>query len=86
MDKIMLKDIQVFGYHGVFEEERKHGQRFFIDIEAFLDLKPAGKADDLEKTVDYAKIYEFVRDINNSNKFRLIERFAYVISRNIVDI
>lgn len=36
MDKILLKDIKLYGYHGVLEKEREIGQYFYIDIEIFL--------------------------------------------------
>ena len=49
-----------------------------------MDLKEAGETDDLEKTVDYSKIYEIIKNINENNKFRLIERFAHIISREIL--
>lgn len=29
MDKIYIKDLEVFAYHGVFKEEKKLGQKFF---------------------------------------------------------
>jgi dihydroneopterin aldolase len=51
VDKIVLKDIRLYGYHGVFPSEREKGQNFYIDVELFLDLGEAGKTDDLEKTV-----------------------------------
>ncbi|NLP14341.1 MAG: dihydroneopterin aldolase [Clostridium sp.] len=84
MDKIVLKDIRLYGYHGVFPSEREKGQNFYIDVELFLDLGEAGKTDDLEKTVDYSKIYDMIKTINENNKFRLIERFAHIISREIL--
>lgn len=84
MDKIMLKDIKLYGYHGVFPEERKNGQYFYIDVEAFLDLREAGQSDELSKTVDYSKLYDIVKKVNVSNKFRLIESFAHIISREIL--
>ncbi|HOM01879.1 MAG TPA: dihydroneopterin aldolase [Acetivibrio sp.] len=84
MDKIILKDMKFYGYHGVFPEEREKGQNFYIDVEAFLDLKKAGETDDLEETVDYSKIYDIIKNINENNKFRLIERFAHIISREIL--
>ena len=84
MDKIVLKDIKLYGYHGVFPSEREKGQFFYIDVEAFLDLKEAGQTDDLEKTVDYSKIDDMIKLINENNKFRLIETFAHKISREIL--
>lgn len=84
MDKIILKNIKLYGYHGVLPKEREEGQKFKIDIELFLDLKKAGESDNLEDTVDYAQVYDIVKRINENNKFRLIEKFANVISQEIM--
>ena len=85
MDKIILKDIVLFGYHGVLQEEKKIGQRFELDIKLYLDLKDAGKNDDLNETVNYAEIYEIAKKINENNKFDLIEAFAEKICEVIID-
>ena len=49
MDKIILSNLGFYGYHGVLEAEKVLGQKFFIDMELFLDTKEAGKTDDLNK-------------------------------------
>lgn len=46
-DSIHLGRIGVFAYHGVYEEEGRLGQRFYISLDLGLDLAPAGAADDL---------------------------------------
>lgn len=84
MDKILLKDIKLYGYHGVFEKEQEVGQYFHINIELTLELKQAGITDELENTVDYSKIYDIIRSINDNNKFRLIESLAHNISGEIL--
>ncbi|MDQ2086380.1 dihydroneopterin aldolase [Herbivorax sp. ANBcel31] len=84
MDSIILKNIKLYGYHGVLSKERESGQYFKIDIELFLDLKKAGESDNLDDTVDYSKVYDIVKRINENNKFRLVERFAHVISQEIM--
>jgi dihydroneopterin aldolase len=84
VDKILLKDIKLYGYHGVFEKEQEIGQYFHINIELTLDLKKAGITDELENTVDYSKVYDIIKNINNNNKFRLIESFAHNISEEIM--
>ncbi|TYQ16841.1 UNVERIFIED_CONTAM: dihydroneopterin aldolase [Acetivibrio alkalicellulosi] len=84
MDKIVLKSIKIYGYHGVLEKERENGQYFYIDTELFLDLKKAGESDELMETVDYSKVYSIIKEINSNNNFRLIERFAHIISREML--
>ena len=61
--KIRLKNIQLFGWHGVADKEKKIGQQFEIDIEAEAQLKSAIQSDDIRQTVDYSKLYETVVDI-----------------------
>jgi dihydroneopterin aldolase/2-amino-4-hydroxy-6-hydroxymethyldihydropteridine diphosphokinase len=53
MDKIHIEELEIFANHGVFQEEKKLGQKFLISVELFLDLSEAGKSDALEKTVNY---------------------------------
>ncbi|MDP4093016.1 MAG: dihydroneopterin aldolase [Bacillota bacterium] len=84
MDKITLKNMKLYGYHGVLPEEQQNGQDFFIDVEMQLDLSPAGVSDSLEDTVDYSMVYNIVKNITENNKFRLIEHLAEVISREIL--
>ena len=41
MDKMYIKDLEVYAHHGVFQEEKVLGQRFLISIELFLSLREA---------------------------------------------
>ncbi|MDF2720161.1 MAG: dihydroneopterin aldolase [Paenibacillus sp.] len=72
MDKMQLSRMQFYGYHGVFPEENKLGQRFYVDLALSLDLSEAGRTDDLDKTVNYAEVYERVKTIVEGRTFRLI--------------
>lgn len=76
MDKIVLNGMQFFGYHGVLPEETRLGQRFYIDVEMFLDLEAAGRSDDLNLTVNYAEAYGKVKEVAEGPPFRLIEALA----------
>ena len=49
MDKILLNEMEFYGYHGVFQEENKLGQRFRVSVELHLDLKKSGQSDLLEQ-------------------------------------
>jgi 7,8-dihydroneopterin aldolase/epimerase/oxygenase len=46
-----------YGYHGVYEQERRDGQRFVVDMELEFDTSIAGKSDQLEDTVNYADVH-----------------------------
>ncbi len=84
MDKIIMKDMQFYGYHGVLAEEQRLGQRFVVDVELFLDLEPAGKSDDLTKTISYADVYRLVEDIITKSKFKLIEAAAEAVAGQLI--
>lgn len=76
MDKIIIKNMKFYAYHGVILAERELGQFFHIDLELYMDLCPAGKSDSLEDTIDYSNVFSLIRKINEDNKFQLIERLA----------
>lgn len=84
MDKIALKNIKFYAYHGVLEKEREVGQNFFIDVEMYLNLEKSGITDNLEDTVDYSNIYDIIKCVTLNNKFKLIEALAHRISDEIL--
>ncbi|HBL40809.1 MAG TPA: dihydroneopterin aldolase [Ruminococcaceae bacterium] len=76
MDKIIIKGLKVFAYHGVNEEETQFGQNFLLDIEAQADLSQAGKTDNLNDTVSYAQMMKTVRRVMTEENNQLLERAA----------
>jgi len=85
MDKIKIERLECYGYHGLLPEENKLGQRFLIDIELGLDLRPAGMDDDLSKSVNYAEVCFAVQDIVENRVFHLIEALAESIATRLLD-
>lgn len=79
-DKITLQQMSFYGYHGALIEENRLGQSFVVDLELYLDLRPAGLSDDLEQTVNYAEVYETVRQEVEETQVKLIERLAHNIA------
>ena len=71
-----LVGMEFFGYHGCMKEERAIGQRFYVDVAMYLDLGPAGKSDDLKKTVNYADVFAEARSIVEGEPFTLLEAVA----------
>ncbi|MEW6572758.1 MAG: dihydroneopterin aldolase [Bacillota bacterium] len=80
MDKIFIEGMAFFGRHGVHPAERETGQRFLVDVTLYLDLSPAGCADDLGKTVNYLDVYQTVGEIVCGRSFQLIETLAETIA------
>ena len=79
MDKIILKEIQFHGYHGVAEAERQLGQKYEVDLELMTDLSAASKTDDLIHTIDYAQVVQLVTEIGSQQSFQLFEALAETI-------
>jgi dihydroneopterin aldolase / 2-amino-4-hydroxy-6-hydroxymethyldihydropteridine diphosphokinase len=84
MDKMYVKDLEVYGYHGVNEEEKRMGQRFLISVELDLDLREAGKSDDLNKTVNYAELCHGLEREFLTEKYDLIEKCAEMLAEYIL--
>lgn len=84
MDKISLRGMAFYAYHGVLGEEKRMGQRFLIDIDLYLDLAAAGETDRLEDTVNYGDVYEKVRHITEGHTYALIEKLAGDINRMLL--
>ncbi len=85
MDKIYINQMEFYGYHGVFPEETKLGQRYVVDVTLETNLKEAGKTDDLDKTINYAEIYEVVKAIVEGPPYKLVEAVAETISEQIIE-
>lgn len=76
MDKIILKQLQFYGYHGLFPEENRLGQRFLVDAELFTSLRKAGKSDDMHDSINYGQAFDIIRQIIEGEPKNLIEAVA----------
>jgi FolB domain-containing protein len=83
-DRIALANMVFQARHGVNEREKLEPQRFEIDVELVLDLRPAGRHDDLERTVDYRGVYDATRRVVESTSFDLIEALAEAIAAEVL--
>ena len=82
-DKIELKNMSFYGYHGVLAAEKKLGQRFEVTVKIFCDLRPAAESDQLEKSLDYARIYREIKEIVEGRPFNLLEALAEAIAARL---
>jgi len=82
---IRLKNARFYAHHGVLDAERSNGGLFEIDAELTCDILEAEAEDNLKKTVDYEKVYAFVKEVVSSKKFYLIESLASRICKSIID-
>lgn len=84
-DRILLEGMVFFGYHGTLPAERELGQRFVVDVELGLDLRPAGLADDLDLTVDYGEVHRQARRVVEGEAVDLVETVAERISASVLE-
>lgn len=83
MYKIILKNMAFFAFHGVLKPEKELGQKFYIDIEVFLNIANPSSTDDINDTVDYSKLYSIAKHFVEDMKFNLIETLAQKIMQEI---
>jgi dihydroneopterin aldolase len=84
MEKIIIKGLKLFAYHGVNPEEKVDGQNFVLDITTELDAQMAESSDNVDNTVSYAKIIKTVRAVFTEKSYDLIETAANVVAMEIM--
>lgn len=62
MGIVALEGMEFFAYHGFYEEERKVGNRFIVDLAVTVDLTQPAQTDKLSQTVNYEVLYKIVKD------------------------
>ena len=73
-----------FAYHGMAPTEKLQGQRFFVDVDLYLDLAQAGEGDDIRSTVDYEGVFRTVKDHVEGKRFHIIEALAEAVARSLL--
>lgn len=75
-DSITITGLTVQANHGVFDFERRDGQRFVIDVTVWLDTTDAAANDDLAKTLHYGELADAVAAAASADPVDLIETLA----------
>lgn len=83
-DRIELRGLRAYGYHGCFDFERSEGQEFVVDITLWLDLTKAAATDDLAATVDYGDLAERAVAVVSGEPRDLIETVAGEIADDVL--
>lgn len=82
---IRIKSIKLFGYHGVYEIEKKTGSTFEFDVDVRL-FDMAGRTDELRETLDYTTILDTVTKISDSRSYNLIETLATDVCSSVINL
>ena len=78
MIAVEVRDLRLFGRHGVHEEERERGQEFLFDVE--LEVGERGRSDRLEDAVDYVLVAQAVQEISDARQYALLEALASAVA------
>lgn len=84
MDKIFIKNFEIFANHGVFQEEKILGQKFILDIELRMSTREAAITSDLSKSVHYGELAHKVESFFKQNTYDLIESAAENVAEFIL--
>ena len=84
---IQVEGINVYGTHGVYEQEKKKGQEFRIDLQIELRENILNfenyKSESFDNSVNYENLVNEVINVSGNNSFDLIETFAYEILNSL---
>ena len=80
---VELASLEIFGHHGVEEQERRQGQSFLYDI--WFDVPERASSDQLKDTVDYREVAACVREVSDGRQFQLLEALAAAVADALVD-
>ena len=76
MDKITIKDLEIYANHGVFPEENVLGQKFLVTAVLHTSTRRAGLTDDLTASVHYGEVSHLIKKIVTENTWKLVEKIA----------
>lgn len=81
MIAVEVRDLRVFGRHGVHAEERERGQDFVFDVA--LEVGERGASDRLADAVDYVEVARVVQEVSNGARFNLLEALASAVAAEL---
>jgi len=82
--RISINEMVFYGYHGVYDEERKLGQRFIVTVHLFTDPALDAGISKLDDTIDYTKVYADIKEIMETHQFHLLESCANTIADKLL--
>jgi dihydroneopterin aldolase len=79
---VELRDLRVFGRHGVHPREKEHGQDFLFDVD--LAVGERGLSDRLEDAVDYRDVARTVEEVSDARSYDLLEALATAVADELL--
>ncbi len=84
MDRIVIKDLEVFYKVGVPDEERRAPQRLLLTIELEHDFTAAAKSDNLATTINYFAVSQRLVKFGEGREWKLLETLAVEIAETVL--
>ena len=84
-DCININELIVYANHGVLPQEKTLGQKFVISAKLYASLKEAYTTDDVEKTINYAKVCELLTKVTKDECYNLIETLASELADRVLE-
>lgn len=84
MDIIRIDNLEVYAYHGVYDEEKKKGQYFYVNAELYTNTRKAGMNDDLDASTNYGTVCDFIHDFMTKHTYDLIETVAEQLAQALL--
>ena len=84
MDEIRIENLEVYAGHGVYEEENRNGQTFFVNVIMYTDVKEASSRDELSLSTNYGEVCHKIHTCLRENTFQLIEAVAEFTAEQIL--
>jgi dihydroneopterin aldolase/2-amino-4-hydroxy-6-hydroxymethyldihydropteridine diphosphokinase len=85
MDRVLIDDLRVLTIIGALPHEREAAQPIRIDLSIGLDLRNAGRSDELADTVHYGLVCDRVADLCRGSKDILLERLAAKVADVVLE-
>lgn len=82
---ITLSQVEFHTNHGVTDAEQELGQRMLFDLELVPEAVPATASDEIEGTVDYGAVTEFLAEAATGSRYRTLERLVTVIADGLLE-
>lgn len=84
MDRIIIKDLEVFYHVGVPDEERLQPQRLLLTVEMEHDFSASAASDDLTQTINYFAVSQKLMSFGVGRSWKLIEKLSADIATMVL--
>ncbi len=84
MDKIYIKNLEIFANHGVYKAEKQLGQKFIVSSTLYTDFSQVVDDEDLTKSIHYGEASKAMTVFMQENTFDLIETAAVKLAEHML--